>query len=209
MTKRQRAAVQTLVQFPKLLEYLPDFEVLRRNFGLPACSTIEEQVMNMNRNHCSAPRFINDMNLGRMVVRLEKEKRRRNQRSESERRKSTIEHETLFKNSIRVARSLNNNKQITLRGGFVYLIENPVFPGCFKIGCSVDVEKRLQSYQTSDPYRRFRIVFKRFVPDRRIAEQEILKECSDYIVSREWVMIDKSVLKKIFREIQKRLLTTL
>ena len=44
------------------------------------------------------------------------------------------------------------NKQVK---GYVYAITNPAWPGWVKVGMAVDSNDRLNSYQTSSPFRDF------------------------------------------------------
>ena len=73
------------------------------------------------------------------------------------------------------------------RGGMVYLIANPAWPKYLKIGMSVDTEKRLASYQTYDPLKRYYIKHYEFVLDRREAEKRLLDEFQINLVDGEWV----------------------
>jgi hypothetical protein len=41
--------------------------------------------------------------------------------------------------------------------GYLYLAENPVWPGWLKLGSSCDLQRRLGAFQTSDPFRAYRI----------------------------------------------------
>lgn len=42
-----------------------------------------------------------------------------------------------------------------INAGLVYLISNPSFPNHIKVGMTLDLKKRLNSYQTYDPFRQF------------------------------------------------------
>lgn len=54
--------------------------------------------------------------------------------------------------------------------GFVYLITHPNFPGWIKIGSTTNLARRLGSYNTGDPLRRYRLEFAADTLDRRHAE---------------------------------------
>jgi hypothetical protein len=56
--------------------------------------------------------------------------------------------------------------------GQVYIIFNPSFPSWCKVGMAVDAEDRLKQYQTSSPYRDYKLIKVYNTPDRRIAESE-------------------------------------
>ena len=71
--------------------------------------------------------------------------------------------------------------------GIVYVISNNSFPGCYKVGITKNLETRLNSYQTYDPYRSYKIEHYRFVKDARNTETEILKHFNFSIVKGEWI----------------------
>lgn len=56
--------------------------------------------------------------------------------------------------------------------GEVYVLYNPSFPSWCKVGMAVDAVDRLKQYQTSSPYRNYKIIKKYSVDDRREAELE-------------------------------------
>lgn len=80
--------------------------------------------------------------------------------------------------------------------GIVYVISNPAFPGMYKVGMTRDLEKRLQQYQTSDPYRQYKVEHYKFVEDARKEEKEILQSLSINIVKGEWINTEQ--VKKFF-----------
>ena len=71
--------------------------------------------------------------------------------------------------------------------GMVYLIGNPAWPENLKIGMTVDMAARLDSYQTYDPYKRFYIAHYDFCLDRRAAEKRLLDEFKIHLIDGEWV----------------------
>lgn len=74
-----------------------------------------------------------------------------------------------------------------VKAGMVYIISNPAYPDHFKIGMTIDLKKRLASFQTYDPFRRFKVEHYEFVLDRRDTERSILsKFCEDSDIG-EWV----------------------
>ena len=83
--------------------------------------------------------------------------------------------------------------------GFVYMIENPAFPDHYKVGMTVDLENRLASYQTYDPYKKFKIVKSEFVLNRRATERMILNSFGVSIETGEWVK--KPSVERIFNKI--------
>lgn len=60
-----------------------------------------------------------------------------------------------------------------IRPGFVYVIKTPAYPEWCKVGMTVDLDKRLASYQTGSPFRDYELVASKKVEDRRAAEAEL------------------------------------
>ena len=54
--------------------------------------------------------------------------------------------------------------------GFVYLIVHPHFAGWVKVGSTTNPRRRLGSYNTGDPERRYRMLMAVQTADRRLAE---------------------------------------
>lgn len=77
--------------------------------------------------------------------------------------------------------------------GFVYLLIHPIYNGWVKIGSTLDLQKRLSTYQTSDPQRRYQIHSYFAVDDRLAIEKWILYVLGKkYKISGEWVNCDIS-----------------
>lgn len=71
--------------------------------------------------------------------------------------------------------------------GMVYLIANPAWPEHLKIGMTIDVDDRLASYQTYDPFKAFFVKNYEFCLDRRVAEQQLLERFDIHLVEGEWI----------------------
>lgn len=71
--------------------------------------------------------------------------------------------------------------------GMVYLIANPCWPAYLKIGMTIDLDARLKSYQTYDPFQRFYVKNYEFCIDRRLAEKELLEKFQFHLSSGEWI----------------------
>ena len=87
--------------------------------------------------------------------------------------------------------------------GEIYILYNPHFQGWCKIGMAVDSNDRLKSYQTSSPYRDYRLHKCYFVDDRREAEQQahtLIEE--NHTREGEWFIcpptVAESILDKYF-----------
>ena len=80
---------------------------------------------------------------------------------------------------------------------WVYVISHPKYKGEYKVGIAKYVENRLNSYQTSDPDRSYKIEFKFETPFFRDIEKFIHNKFEN---KHEWV---KGELKDIIGEIEK------
>ena len=82
---------------------------------------------------------------------------------------------------------------IKTRGGdyreqkYVYVISHPNFKGFYKVGIASDWQSRLNSYQTSDPERQYKIEYKLLTPRFRETEKYIHKSFEN---KHEWVKGD-------------------
>ncbi len=79
---------------------------------------------------------------------------------------------------------------------FVYVISHPNYPGEYKVGITKKCQSRLNSYQTSDPERQFKLEF--------MLETPFFRETEVYIHDRfpnkhEWVQAE---LQQIIKEIK-------
>jgi T5orf172 domain len=72
--------------------------------------------------------------------------------------------------------------------GLIYLIENPAYPEHYKVGITINLDKRLSQYQTYDPYRQFKIAKYDFTLNRYLKEKELLKYPDIYNEQGEWVL---------------------
>jgi hypothetical protein len=74
-----------------------------------------------------------------------------------------------------------------IKCGIVYLITNESFPGYYKVGITMDLDSRLKTYQTYDPFRRFKVEHYNFVSDRVAVEKYLLDKFKLDISSGEWI----------------------
>ena len=86
-----------------------------------------------------------------------------------------------------------------MKSGIVYVIENETFPEHYKIGMTIDLNSRLDSYQTYDPYRRFKVTKYEFVLDRSRIEKLILFNPGIINENGEWVKKENAL--EIFEKI--------
>ena len=69
----------------------------------------------------------------------------------------------------------NKKKFDTVKEGSIYIMFNPSFPGWVKVEMAVDAEDRIKQFQTSSPYRNYKLVKSYKVPNRREAEAKAHK----------------------------------
>jgi hypothetical protein len=92
-----------------------------------------------------------------------------------------------------------NAKFNQLKSGLVYMIENPQFTDHYKLGMTIDLNSRLDSYQTYDPYRNFKVVKYDFVLNRSLTEKNLLnhhditKECGEWIIKNNAIKIFEKI----------------
>ena len=79
---------------------------------------------------------------------------------------------------------------------YVYVISNPKYKDLYKVGIAKDYKARLNSYQTSDPYRSYKLEYKIYTPWFRELEKHIHKTFENRF---EWVKAD---LKDIIKELE-------
>ena len=82
------------------------------------------------------------------------------------------------------------------RSGIVYLISNPAFPDYYKIGITNNLLRRLSSYQTYDPLRRYKVENYKIVADARVYEKYLLTHNNIDLAKGEWVI--GNIIKYIF-----------
>lgn len=86
--------------------------------------------------------------------------------------------------------------------GYVYIISNDNWQGIFKVGIAKNPQARLNSYQTSDPYRAYKLLYKHKTPHYKAIEQHIHKK---FKAANEWVEGDFEQIKKAIKSRDKKL----
>ena len=84
--------------------------------------------------------------------------------------------------------------------GDVYVITNSAWPDWVKVGKASIAEDRLNGYQTSSPFRDYKIVAKLSTEDRHTKEREMHKIFEHFAKERkgEWFKIDTVTAIKLF-----------
>ena len=90
----------------------------------------------------------------------------------------------------------DTNSDDTLLKKYVYIISNPAFENMYKVGIATDYKARLNSYQTSDPDRSYKLEYKKHTSLFREIEKHIHQKFDN---RHEWV---KANLKSIINEIE-------
>ncbi len=86
----------------------------------------------------------------------------------------------------------NKNKTPLVNGGYLYIITNPAWKGYYKIGQTINLSKRLSTYQTSSPLRDYSFLTTKKVRDMNKSEKQLLEELKRfYEVKGEWVVASK------------------
>ncbi len=85
--------------------------------------------------------------------------------------------------------SLKNYSKSTV--GCVYVIQNPAWPEWVKVGKAVDAQDRLNSYQTSDPFRSYILHHHIEVTNRHTVELQVHQELeiASALRKNEWFKI--------------------
>ena len=81
--------------------------------------------------------------------------------------------------------------------GYLYIITNKSWPGWLKVGTTRNLKTRLQSYQTSSPFRDYEIIYSIKHPAYLQAEQNIKKQMAHFAkqIKNEWYEVDLQVAK--------------
>ena len=94
----------------------------------------------------------------------------------------------------------SHNKIESVDQGEVYIIVNEAWPEWVKVGKAVISEDRLKGYQTSSPFRDYRIVATLSTDNRHTKEREMHKVFAHFAQERkgEWSKIDNVTAIKLF-----------
>ena len=90
-------------------------------------------------------------------------------------------------------------KEDIRRKKYVYVISNPVYQGMYKVGVATNAEARLNSYQTGDPKRQYKLEYKYETPEYKTLEPYIHHKFDG---DHEWVPGKLSAIIKAIKEYQ-------
>lgn len=80
-----------------------------------------------------------------------------------------------------------------MQAGIVYVISNKSYPLHFKIGMTIELNNRLDTYQTYDPYRNFKVEKYDFVLNRQHIEKQILNHPDITNEQGEWILKENTI----------------
>lgn len=87
--------------------------------------------------------------------------------------------------------------------GYVYIVYNPVFLGWVKVGCALDAEDRLRTFQTADPHRAFKLKWSKWFEDKLKAETAAHDKLTDKFERRgEWFKAAPWQVKRILERLK-------
>ncbi len=92
-------------------------------------------------------------------------------------------------------------RQTDIEQKYVYVISNKAYKNEYKVGIAKDIQKRLNSYQTSDPNRGYKLEYKVLTHNFRDMEKHIHTELQS---RHEWVKADLETIKKAMRDFDRR-----
>jgi len=87
--------------------------------------------------------------------------------------------------------------------GYVYIITNPCWSNWVKVGMAIDAEDRCKQYQTSSPFRDYKLCYSKFFDDRKEAEAKahsLLKESAEERKG-EWFKIKQDKAQQIIESL--------
>jgi predicted GIY-YIG superfamily endonuclease len=76
--------------------------------------------------------------------------------------------------------------------GYLYIISNPAYKGWCKVGITEDINKRLSTYQTGDPFRSYKVEYILHHFDYKTAEKRLKETMKPFAkqIKGEWYEID-------------------
>lgn len=89
-----------------------------------------------------------------------------------------------------------------LEYGYLYIIKNKAWPDWVKIGITENLNKRLNNYQTSSPFRDYELMYSIYHPNYRQAEKNIRETLKPFasMIKNEWFRVDLSMAKDRLEE---------
>jgi len=82
----------------------------------------------------------------------------------------------------------NPGQRTNTREGFLYVVSNIAWNGYCKIGRAIDYEDRLNTFNTGDPFRNYKLEFVWYFRDRYAAEREAQRLMLPWWRGGEWYL---------------------
>jgi hypothetical protein len=101
------------------------------------------------------------------------------------------------------ALALNPNMRTGTREGFLYVVSNIAWEGYLKIGRALDYEDRLNTFNTGDPMRRYKLEFVWYFRDRYAAEKEAHRLMLPWWQGAEWYLAPVEEAVSVLKSINK------
>lgn len=88
------------------------------------------------------------------------------------------------------------------KGGYLYIVTNEAFPKWVKVGTTKNLTERLHTYQTGDPFRRYKIVYSLWHVEYKEAERRIKEVMKHFALATkgEWYEVDLEMAKSRLEE---------
>lgn len=81
--------------------------------------------------------------------------------------------------------------------GFVYVVASASFPNWVKIGSTLDLKGRVDSYQTYSPFADYQLVFAHYFSNRVVAEKDVHTILQAFRGKGEWFAITPDQAKEV------------
>lgn len=90
-----------------------------------------------------------------------------------------------------------------VENGDVYIISNPAWPGWYKVGKAVSAYDRLNGYQTSSPFRDYKVEYYQHFNNHHDAETSVhnMLAAKGIEFRKEWFKTDLETIKNVISEV--------
>lgn len=81
--------------------------------------------------------------------------------------------------------------------GYLYIISNTAWPSWIKVGSTSNIKNRLNTYQTSSPFRNYVLIFLIKIIDYKDAERDVRDFMRPFAksIKNEWFEVDQDIAK--------------
>lgn len=110
-----------------------------------------------------------------------------------------LQYEFVRRDLLKIIHKRNNKSAKGIKAGYVYAIGNPAWGDYVKVGSAIDVNDRLNSYQTSSPYRDYFVIDYFCTYDRLEIEKNIH---SLFERNSEWCKVSREDVKILFKKLK-------